>query len=219
MEVSIVGSKGFIGSHLKGRGYDLPECDLLKPVKIEGDVVVYVAGVNHQTNTDQDVITGNIVTTYNLLKGINPSARLVYLSTVKAGNDTIYGQVKLLAEKLLTHRPLSLIRSNHVFGERALPFYSSVVSTFCHQAVMGQEFKINNAPLNLVYIGDLVKVIKEEINNKKDYSYRVVEGYQTTVQEVADIIRSFKTREPKTELEEKIHRVYKWQLLKELNES
>ncbi len=206
MRVSIIGSKGFIGSHLKGKGYDLPEYDLLKPVKIDGDVVVCALGIHH--GTDKDIIAGNIVTAYNLVEGIKPGARLVYLSSVRAGDDTMYGKSKLLAEKILTHRPLSLLRINHVFGEDAKPFHISVVANFCYQVVRGQELEIKDKSINMVYIDDLVKVIEEEINNKEEYSFKVVEGYQTTIKEIADIIQSFTEKKPKTEFEHKLYKVY-----------
>jgi UDP-2-acetamido-2,6-beta-L-arabino-hexul-4-ose reductase len=220
--IGITGSKGFIGKHLlmelKKRGltvsvFDLPENDLLdakennlKKFVRENGVIVHAAAINR--GTDLEVISGSVAATYNLvsaMKKFKSRAKLVFLSSIQAETETLYGQSKKLAEIMLedfskqNKSPVSILRLTNVFGEGCKPFYNSVVATFCHQATKGEKLAVDpkskNRKMNLVYIGDLVKMISDEIfikRAKNFYFKRVSAKNLITVGDLAKLVISFK---------------------------
>jgi len=74
----------------------------------------------------------------------------------------------------------------NVFGAFGIPFYNSVVSTFCHQLVNNETPKIEtNASLNLIYVNDLVKEI---IRLFESGSNDIVKIQPTDTYKVSDIL-------------------------------
>ena len=61
---------------------------------------------------------------------------------------------------------LTLIIPN-VFGPFAKSNYNSFIATFSNQLINGENSKINNNVVKLIYINDLCKIIYNEIINKK----------------------------------------------------
>jgi UDP-2-acetamido-2,6-beta-L-arabino-hexul-4-ose reductase len=54
----------------------------------------------------------------------------------------------------------------NVFGPFGNPYYNSVVATFCHQLTHNEQPKIEvDATLKMIYIGDLVSIIWNEISH------------------------------------------------------
>ena len=188
----IIGN-GFIANSLR----DNPNC------------VVYAGGAT--VGSDTEIIDKNINSTLEAVKNIPKGKRLIYISSSRVGDGTVYGQTKLLAEKLLTHRPLSLIRSTNVFGESCKPFRNSVVATFCHQIANNKPptIKEPDKEILLVYIDDLVRVIEEEMRNDKNYSFRFVSGEAITVGELAYVLLGFSQgKEPQNDLQTNLKKVY-----------
>lgn len=232
LKIGITGSKGFIGSHiataLENLGvelsfFDLPKNDLLKPgenlenfVKNK-DAIIHAAAVNR--GTDVEVIAGNVVAVYNLISAIEKlkkRSKLIFLSSIQAGTDTLYGKSKRLAEIMLedfsnrTKTPVSVFRLTNVFGEGCRPFYNSVVATFCYQVVNGKELTVNsesrNKKINLIYVGDIAQIISKEalIRRKPLFYFKKIESKnEISVGDLAGLIRSFKNR-PK--LKSKFHK-------------
>lgn len=219
--IGITGSRGFIGGHLTKAlkdnkeielsNCDLPECDLLNADSLKNfvrnkDIVIHAAAINR--GSDTEVIAGTIVATYNLISAIEKSQRqpkLVFLSSIQAETETTYGLSKRLAEIMLedfsmqTQTRVTIFRLTNVFGEACRPFYNSVVATFCHQVVNGQELIIHpesrNKKLNLAYVKDIVKLIVKEASIKRKklfYFKRVSTKNEITVGQLAELIRSFR---------------------------
>ena len=57
----------------------------------------------------------------------------------------------------------------NVFGPFGNPYYNSVISTFCYQLTHNKQPEIDiDSVLKLIYIGELVNVIKDQIKPKSD---------------------------------------------------
>lgn len=243
LKIGITGSKGFIGGHiaavLKNKGiglsfFDLPKNNLLKSGKnLENfvknkDVIIHAAAVNR--GTDMKIIAGNAVATHNLIsmmekylsaeakaKAGKKHTKLIYLSSIQAETETLYGKSKRLAEIMLedfskrNKIPISIFRLTNVFGEGCKPFYNSVVATFCYQAANGKELTVNreskNKKINLIYVSDVVKdIIKETSASRKNTFYfkKIDSKNEISVGNLADLIKSFKNN--KFKAKNKFHR-------------
>lgn len=240
MKIGITGGKGFIGNHLaqafKKEKYqvslfDLPENNLLFPKEDnlkkfvqKNDIIIHTAGVNR--GNDSEIIAGNIVTSYNLISAMEKyksRAKLIFISSIQVETGTLFGRSKELVEIMLkdfssrTKMPVTILRLTNIFGENCRPFYNSVVATFCHQVVNGNNLLINNPnkKINFVYVGDLIKVIKQEVLNKRQakfYFKRISSTKQVTVKKLAELIKSFSsiinTKNLKTKLEKDLYKTY-----------
>lgn len=233
MRIGIIGSRGFIGKHLvkllkdkknlKLSYCSLPDCNLLNPDSLKKfvknkDVIIHLAAVNR--GTDTEVIAGTVVTTYNLISVMGKyksKAKLIFLSSVQAETNTIYGQSKKLAEIMLedfsqqTKTPVTVFRITNVFGEGCRPFYNSVVATFCYQTVNGQKLTIKNRnkQINFIYVEDLINLITKEVSTKRKklfYFKRVVSNNKISIAELAKLIKSFKNLKDRKVLKSKFYK-------------
>jgi UDP-2-acetamido-2,6-beta-L-arabino-hexul-4-ose reductase len=233
IKIGITGSRGFIGQHLietlqKNKNFELfycnlPNCNLLNPSSLEEfvknkDVIVHLAAVNR--GTDTEIVAGTVVATYNLLsimEKMHSRAKLIFVSSIWAETDTVYGQSKKLAEIMIkdystrNKTPATIFRLTNVFGERCKPFYNSVVATFCYQVANNQRLTIKNGnkKLNFIYVKDLTKLIEKEILTKRKrlfYFKRIVPPNELSVLELAKLIKSFKNLKNKTLLKSKFYR-------------
>lgn len=238
--IGITGSKGFIGKHLsaefKKRGltipvFDLPENNLLNPKENnlkkfikENDIIIHAAAVNR--GTDTEVISGSVVAVYNLISAmekIKSRAKIIFLSSIQVETDTLYGKSKRLAEIMLedfsnrTKVPVSIFRLTNVFGEGCNPFYNSVVATFCYQIANGKELTIDpeskNKKINLIYIGDIVKIITKEVFIRRKNSFyfnRILSKNEIVVGDLARLIQLFKNikKLPKLKFHKDLYKAY-----------
>ena len=218
MKIAITGEKGFIGKHLvlalknnkkfKLRLLNREKEDLFRPESLKSfvggkDYIIHLAGVNR--GTDAEIISGNIVTTHNLawaVKNYKSPARIVYISSIKAEGDSVYGLSKRLAEKKLESfardhgLKATILRLTNVFGEGCRPFYNSVIATFCHQISRGEKLSVSDSSdkISFIYVGDLVKIITKEILAERKtpfYFKRTVTDECFTVKEIAEMVESF----------------------------
>lgn len=231
MRVGITGSKGFIGSHLVGElsrrkikmsFFDKPVNNLLGPKEnslkkfvLENDVIVHIAAINR--GTDVEVVAGSVVATYNLIAAMEKyksKAKIIFLSSIQAETDTLYGKSKRLAEIMLedfskrNKIPVTIFRLTNVFGEGGKPFYHSVVATFCHQIANNKGLTVNSGrnKFRFLYVGDLVKIIIKELGTeRKNYFYfkKISSNNEISVSNLAKVISGFKN---KPKLKTKFHR-------------
>lgn len=235
MKIGVAGSRGFIGKHLvealkdkknlKLSYCDLPDCNLLNPDSLKNfvknkDVIIHLVAVNR--GTDTEVIAGTVAATYNLFSRMEKSKsrpKLIFLSSIQAETDTIYGQSKKLAEIMLedfsarTKTPVTIFRATNVFGEYCRPFYNSVVATFCYQAANNQELTINpqsrNKKINLIYVKDVAKLIVREVFTKRKkpfYFKQLASKSEIKIGELAKLIKSFKELKNLKKLKSKFYR-------------
>lgn len=181
-KVGITGSNGFIGWHLcktldlEKTKYELIEFNRdwfndyarLDSFVRKCDVIIHLAGLNRHSEDDV-IYNTNVGLAEKLIESFSRtgfSGQLIFSSSIQEERNNTFGNSKKRAKELFFNWAIEvganfkgLIIPN-VFGAFGVPFYNSVVSTFCHQLVNNETPKIeNDATLNLLYINDLVKSI------------------------------------------------------------
>jgi UDP-2-acetamido-2,6-beta-L-arabino-hexul-4-ose reductase len=83
----------------------------------------------------------------------------------------------------------------NVFGAFGVPFYNSVISTFCHQLVNNESPKIEtDATLNLIYIDDLVKKIIYLFNTETRENFTLTHTDTYKVSEILELLIKYKNK-------------------------
>lgn len=214
MKIVVTGANGFIGSNLcvrlKEEGYQdvvkvgrgTTEADFKRSLS-EADFVYHLAGVNRPKN-EAEFLEGNTDLTAFIvaeLKAAGRKAPLVLSSSTQAEIDNTYGKSKLGAERLVVSYGDStgschyIFRLPNVFGKWCRPNYNSFIATFCHNIANDIGITINDptAPVTLVYIDDLCRELVSLLTEVNASGYQhVTPEYQTTVGEVAELLRDFK---------------------------
>ncbi|MGU9076074.1 polysaccharide biosynthesis C-terminal domain-containing protein [Clostridium perfringens] len=216
MKVLITGAKGFIGKNLvstleREDKYEIICIDRenskeeLEKGVLNSDFIVHLAGINRPKN-EEEFFKGNTGLTEDIieiLKKNNKNTSILITSSIQADLDNAYGQSKKGAEEALikymtdTKGNVFIFRLPNVFGKWCRPNYNSAIATFCHNIARGEEVWISDPTkeMTLVYIDDVVRNIKNVIDNEETY----IPGYQNvdiehkaTLGEIVDLINSFK---------------------------
>ncbi|MHC1684909.1 MAG: NAD-dependent epimerase/dehydratase family protein, partial [Clostridiaceae bacterium] len=175
MRIGITGADGFLGWHfrclLHGDTYDTAvPCDqasfagdsALDNLVAASDAIVHFAGINR--GTEDEVLNGNLAITDRLIASLIRSGRaphVVFASSVQIERDNPYSQAKRVCAQHLqawadgSGARFTTVVVPNVFGEFGRPFYNSVVATFCHQLVHGEEPDIAvDGALELIHVQD-----------------------------------------------------------------
>ncbi|EHK2363926.1 NAD-dependent epimerase/dehydratase family protein [Clostridium perfringens] len=216
MKILVTGAKGFIGKNLvstldREDKYEIICIDRenskeeLEKGVLNSDFIVHLAGINRPKN-EEEFFEGNTGLTeeiIEILKKNNKNTSILITSSIQADLDNSYGQSKKRAEEALikymadTKGNVFIFRLPNVFGKWCRPNYNSAIATFCHNIARGEEVWISDPSkeMTLVYIDDVVRNIKNVIDNEKTY----IPGYQNvdiehkaTLGEIVDLINSFK---------------------------
>lgn len=216
MKVLVTGAKGFIGKNLvstldREDKYEIICIDRenskeeLEKGVLNSDFIVHLAGINRPKN-EEEFFEGNTGLTEDIieiLKKNNKNTSILITSSIQADLDNAYGQSKKGAEEALikymadTKGNVFIFRLPNVFGKWCRPNYNSAIATFCHNIARGEEVWISDPSkeMTLVYVDDVVRNIKNVIDNEKTY----IPGYQNvdiehkaTLGEIVDLINSFK---------------------------
>jgi UDP-2-acetamido-2,6-beta-L-arabino-hexul-4-ose reductase len=169
----------------------------------KADLIFHFAGTN-RSEKKYDFYKDNVIFTTLLVKNNINNAPIVYLSSVKFSENSVYGKTKKKAEKILTRfckinkTPLYILRLPNVFGKWSKPNYNSVVSTFCFNILKNKkiENRFPNKKITLLYIDDLInflnKILYKKFFNKKKIVFSKFNSYSITLKNLETIIRSFK---------------------------
>ncbi|HDI3235471.1 TPA: UDP-2-acetamido-2,6-beta-L-arabino-hexul-4-ose reductase [Vibrio cholerae] len=214
MKIVVTGAKGFIGKNLcvmlRENGYtDIIEVDRetsqeqLAKFLHDADFVYHLAGINRPKD-EAEFQQGNADLTNFIVEQLTSSHKnvpLVVSSSTQAERDNAYGLSKRLAEQAVerygneTQSSYFIYRFPNVFGKWCRPNYNSFVATFCYNTLNDLEITINDssAPVTLVYIDDVCANLISLLEDGVESGYkRITPEYQTTVGQVADILRAFK---------------------------
>jgi UDP-2-acetamido-2,6-beta-L-arabino-hexul-4-ose reductase len=216
IKVGITGQAGFIGTHLFNTfglftdkferipfqdDFFSDETALIDFVS-KCDAIVHLAAMNR--HNDPTVFDTNVGLVKKLIYALEVSGSLshvVFASSVQEEQDSLFGKSKREGRKLLSEWAeirealFTGILIPNVFGPFGLPYYNSVVATFCHQLTHQEtpEIKIDKN-LKLIYIGDLVaeicRIILLGISNNE---YLIKQTSERKVSEVLAILQYFKT--------------------------
>lgn len=212
-QIAVTGANGFIGRNLivrldeLGMGvlplYRDSTREAWFAAIADADAVIHLAGVNRPADPAEfmDVNYGTADLIADAVRAAGRPVRIAYTSSSRADEPTDYGRSKRAGEERLealageTDSPVYILRLPNVFGKWARPNYNSGVATFCHNIARGLPIQVNDpaAPLNLVYIDDVVATLVAIVEG------RIAEGkvtvdpvYHTTVGDVAETIAGFR---------------------------
>ncbi|GAB1462408.1 polysaccharide biosynthesis C-terminal domain-containing protein [Pedobacter sp.] len=189
LKVGITGQEGFVGQHLYNTLGLFPEEFERIPYHIDYfkdeeklaafvgqcDVIVHLAAMNR--HNDPEVLYN---TNINLVKQLigaleksNSKAHILFSSSSQEERDNLYGKSKKEGRELLTDwaakaggKFTGLVIPN-VFGPFGHPYYNSFIATFSHQLTHNEQPKIEvDGEVKLIYVGELVEVILNEIRSK-----------------------------------------------------
>jgi UDP-2-acetamido-2,6-beta-L-arabino-hexul-4-ose reductase len=215
VQVLVTGANGFLAKNLLAVLRRRDDVNLLlisrdssdeqlRSAAHAADLVFHLAGVNRTTD-DNEFSTGNAEFTQRLCQAVRAAGKrtpIVYSSSIQALRDNAYGRSKLAAEKVLSDyhaeagAPVAVYRLPNVFGKWCRPNYNSAVATFCHNIVRDLPIQIHDASakVTLVYVDDVVDAFISLLQGMPaTMQYRDIEPvYETTVGELASLIRSFK---------------------------
>lgn len=186
IKIGITGQPGFIGTHLynylsiskrnhdlipfKDEFFDVPE--VLKYFVSKCDCIIHLAALNRH-NDEHKIYTTNLELVDKLIKALDEAdskAHVIFASSIQEERENIYGQskkegrLKLANWAAKNNSGFTGLVIPNVFGPFGRPFYNSALSTFSYQVVNGEQPKIEiDAELNLIYVGDLCRLIEENI--------------------------------------------------------
>lgn len=179
IKVGVTGSNGFIGWHLcqvlklKSEKFELiefkrewfSESKFLDSFVTNCDIIIHLAGLNRH-NDEIEIFNTNIELSHKLIESFERTGfigQLIFSSSIQEERNNAFGKSKKLSRELFFNWAKKsgasfkgLIIPN-VFGAFGVPFYNSVISTFCYQLVNYENPIIqNDALLKLIYIDDLI---------------------------------------------------------------
>jgi UDP-2-acetamido-2,6-beta-L-arabino-hexul-4-ose reductase len=216
-KILITGSNGFIGknliTHLKEKNnievipFDKESSiDVIRDNLGSLDFIFHLAGVN-RPKENKEFYSGNQGLTETICEWIRKVDRkipILFTSSIQAELDNDYGKSKKAAEESLKllkkekDNPVFIYRLPNVFGKWCRPNYNSVVATFCYNISHSLPIQINDPDkeLNLVYVDDIITEFLQVLYldnyfDNKIY-YEVTNSYKISLQEIADLLHSFK---------------------------
>jgi UDP-glucose 4-epimerase len=144
------------------------------------DLIFHLGGVNRAT--DEEILKGNTIATSRLLEVIlkhgKSSARLIFASssqvypagsynnpireTKRTSPNSVYDISKRSAEDLIKVSGVrsTILRMSNVYGPGCLPYYNSVIATWCYRTIKGLPLVINGGGRqgrDFIYVKDAVR--------------------------------------------------------------
>lgn len=198
VRVGITGQAGFIGKHLYNtlglfpgeferiefqRSY-FEDGNKLNEFVEKCDVIVHLAAMNRHEDP-QVIFDTNVSLVEKLvaaLRNTKSKAHVIFSSSTQEEKENLYGKSKKAGRDLMVQwakhsggKFSGLIIPN-VFGPFGLPNYNSVIATFCYKLTHEETPKIDvDGQLKLIYVGELVNEIVEEIRKGESHPERYIQ--------------------------------------------
>lgn len=216
IKIGITGQEGFVGTHLynilglnpdmfERVKYDISffsDQQLLVNFVSNCDVIVHLAALNRH-NDPQVIYETNIQLVQKLINALNTTkskAHLIFSSSSQEEKDNLYGKSKREGREMLASwaenaggKFTGLVIPN-VFGPFGNPYYNSFIATFSHQLTHNEQPKIEvDGSVKLIYVGDLVKVIINEIKEgESKYNFAIQHTDEYRVSEILALLEQYK---------------------------
>jgi UDP-2-acetamido-2,6-beta-L-arabino-hexul-4-ose reductase len=217
IKVGVTGSNGFIGWHLcRTIELDTNKFELIEfkrdwfneNLKLDSfvskcDIIVHLAGLNRDSDENAIYNTnfGLAVKLVDSFKRVAFKGQVIFSSSIQEERNNIFGNSKKAARELFANwsghfnTNFQGVIIPNVFGAFGVPFYNSVVSTFCHQLVNNESPKIeNDATLNFIYIIDLVKIIIGLFNSNTNQIATISHTDTYKVSEILELLITYKNK-------------------------
>lgn len=217
IKVGVTGSRGFIGWHLcrtlelNSNKFELIEFKRdwfnenfnLDSFVSKCDIIVHLAGLNRHSEetTVYDTNFGLAVKLVESFKRTSFRGQVIFSSSIQEQRNNSFGNSKKAARQLFSDWANESGAKFHgviipnVFGAFGVPFYNSVISTFCHQVVNNETPKIEiDATLNLIYINDLVKKIIDLFNAESNNNFTLGHTDTYKVSDILELLIKFKNK-------------------------
>ena len=187
--IGITGQAGFVGTHLFNflgiqenverilfRDEFFQDEKVLQAWVSQCDVIVHLAALNRH-NDPEVIYKTNLELVKKLINACettNSTPHILFSSSTQEERNNLYGKSKLEGRKLFESwagrngaQFTGLIIPN-VYGPFGNPYYNSFIATFCHQLTHNEQPKIDvDGEVKLIYVGELVKEIWNEINRTR----------------------------------------------------
>lgn len=216
-KVGITGQNGFLGYHLyqtmilfkeefelvtfdRSFFYDVKALDSFTS---NCDVIVHLAALNRHNNPEV-IYTTNTDLVQQLTASLDRTgskAHVLISSSTQEECDNLYGQSKKEGRLAFADWArksggtfTGLIIPN-VYGPFGLPFYNSVVATFCYQISRNETPKIEvDRQLKLIYVGEVVDAILQAIRIAENAAEKVLmHSAEAKVSEILNLLKYFKS--------------------------
>lgn len=216
LKVGITGQTGFIGQHLyhtiglfpdeferiEYHHHFFDNEEELNEFVASCDVIVHLAAMNRHNNPE--VIAENniglVKKLINALEVTDSKAHILFSSSSQEEKDNLYGKSKKEGRlqfvnwaKKTGNIFTGMIIPN-VFGPFGQPYYNSFIATFSHQLTHQEQPKIEvDGEVKLIYVGDLVKSIIDNIRNKSDQELLIIQPTdEYKVSNILSILTNYK---------------------------
>jgi UDP-2-acetamido-2,6-beta-L-arabino-hexul-4-ose reductase len=215
IRLGVTGSNGFIGWHLcqtlklyidkfeliEFRRKWFNESENLDAFVSKCDIIIHLAGINR--HSEENVIYNtNVRLANNLVDAFNRTnfkGHVLFSSSIQEERNNVFGNSKKEARAILSKwakdngtQFKGLIIPN-VFGAFGVPFYNSVIATFCNQLINNESPRIEtDAKLNLIYINDLIKIIFELFYKETEEIVNIQHKDTYKVSEILELLNQFK---------------------------
>ncbi|MBE9600316.1 NAD-dependent epimerase/dehydratase family protein [Pedobacter sp. MC2016-24] len=196
-KIGITGQNGFIGKHLYHTlglypdDFERIEFDKdffcheekMNDFVRQCDVIVHLAAMNRH-NDPEVIYETNVGLVSKLIKALEATGNkpdVLFSSSSQENKDNLYGKSKREGRILIeawarkAGAKFSGLVIPNVFGPFGHPYYNSFIATFSHQLNLGEQPKIEvDGEVKLLYVGDLVKIIINEIGTEVSNPFYVI---------------------------------------------
>jgi UDP-2-acetamido-2,6-beta-L-arabino-hexul-4-ose reductase len=217
IKVGVTGSNGFIGWHLcrtielypnKFELIEFKRDCFDENIKLDSfvskcDIIVHLAGLNRHSE-EITIYDTNVGLAEKLIEAFKRNffkGHVIFSSSIQEKRNNTFGNSKKAARQLfsnwanLSGAKFHGVIMPNVFGAFGVPFYNSVVSTFCHQLVHNETPKLEvDATLNLIYINDLIKKIIELFDKDSNENFSIEHTNSCKVSEILELLFKFKNK-------------------------
>lgn len=217
LRIGITGQEGFVGTHLYNY---LGLKDSVERISFEDDyfesgsklksfvqqcdIIVHLAALNRH-NDPEVIYKTNIELVQKLITACevtNSTPHIIFSSSTQEDQENLYGKSKREGRELLekwaerNNAYFTGLLIPNVFGPFGNPYYNSFIATFCHQLTHSEQPKIEvDSTVKLIYVGELVKIIYDQITSHKSQitNYNVSFTTEVKVSQVLNLLENYKT--------------------------